>query len=290
MAPAGFSFLLPGLVSMVAIMNDEPIAFPDSEEQPQPVPVNIADPATLPPEPAPAAPEPAPAAPEPAPAAPEPAPGQPAAPEPAPDLKPVADRPDQVPPGHCPICAAGPFERVDLHIRFKHKGYKVGVKTGGTAPPKKPAGKPLDNGAAPEPPPADFSDLNSEPAPTPRFDTAPGLDRGKHFEATAVLTFDMTTGILSQIFGEEWQPNSPEEKALVVGSIKRYYESVDLPDLPPGYVLCFVALAYAAPRLGKPKTKNKLLMGWYWLKSKFTRKKYPMPKVAVAMATDPANP
>jgi hypothetical protein len=260
-------------------MNEQPIAFPDSEEQPQSIPVTIAAPGTVPPE------QPAPA-PE-TPPAPAQAPETPPAPEVPPVGQPIpgpADNEpaDQVKEGHCPICKAGPFERVDLHIRFKHKGYKVGVKAGG-APPKKTGGKPADNGAAQEPPPADFSDLNSEPAP--RFDpVAPGLDKAKHFEATAVLTFEMTTGIMSQIFGEEWQPNSPDEKSLVVGAIKRYYESVDLPDLPPGYVLCFVALAYAAPRLGKPKTKNKLLASWYWLKSKFTRKKYP--KVAVAIAAE----
>lgn len=191
--------------------------------------------------------------------------------------------PVEVKPGHCHICGNGPFERVDLHIRFKHKGYKVGAKTGAAPPkPAKPGAQAPDpsNGVAP----ADFSDLVD---PGPVADTnrlAPMLDRSKHYQAGAVLTFEMSTNILSQIFGDEWQPQSEQEKAFVVSALQKYYESIEMPDLPPGYVLCFVCLAYAAPRLAAPKTKNKLALAWYWVKSKFSRRKYP----AAAQAKQPA--
>src|SRR5262249_53453538 len=86
------------------------------------------------------------------------------------------------------------------------------------------------------------------------------------------MSFDMGAGIMSRIFGPEWNPTNAEERAAVVNAIKNYYESVNMPDIPPGYMLCFVLAAYSAPRLAQQPTKTKLQAAWLWLKMRFQRK------------------
>lgn len=177
--------------------------------------------------------------------------------------------------GKCPVCGEGPFDRVDLHFRWKHKHRPPGNvegRKGATAGNR--AGSPSKNGLQPEPTQAaDFSDIEST-ATTPRFTIEPAqASLLPNYQQMAEMSFNMTTGLLSQVFGPEWQPRNDEEKGLVVKATADYFKSVQLPDIPPGYVLCFVCLAYAAPRLNQQPTKTKLQQGWLWFKSKFSRKK-----------------
>lgn len=90
----------------------------------------------------------------------------------------------------------------------------------------------------------------------------------KNFDGIANLTFDVSVNSLSALFGPEWQPHAPEEKAQVVGAIANYYKSRDLADIPPGMLLAIVVIAYSASRVTKPATKNKLHLAWSWLKVK----------------------
>ncbi len=99
-----------------------------------------------------------------------------------------------------------------------------------------------------------------------------------NYDAMATALFHMGTGTLAQVLGPEWLPREPGpgipgEVEIIVPAIKRYIESKQMSDLPPGMMLTVVLIAYAAPRFSAPNTKQKVQGTWLWLKSKFGRKK-----------------
>lgn len=162
-------------------------------------------------------------------------------------------------------------QALDAHIRFKHELPRARK----AAADRK---KAEDNGELPPAPPPSFDDITSDGAPTPV--AQPNVvTPDARFEAMAAMSFDMTTGLLARVLGPEWLPNpDPDDKsksterATMVLAIKKYYASVkNLPDIPPGYMLCFVCLAYAAPRMSAQPTRTKLQQAWLWLKSKISR-------------------
>jgi hypothetical protein len=157
---------------------------------------------------------------------------------------------------------------------------------GGLKSVKGPAAPGTESNGASELPPADFTDITGGDigAPGPTLDPTEIKPSTARFEAMATMTFDMSTALMARIFGPEWLTNEkePMERASVVLAIKKYYESVDLPDIPPGYMLCFVIAAYAAPRLGAQPTRTKLQAVWLWLKMKFTRKQKQPPIITLA--------
>jgi hypothetical protein len=122
------------------------------------------------------------------------------------------------------------------------------------------------------PPKANFDDLLG--AQPPGQSPLPNLN-GEVVDYTklAEITFALSTGMLSGVFGPEWQPESEEEKKSVVLPLAAYYKSKDVSDLPPGVLLAVVVGAYSIRRLPKPGTSNKIKAAWFWVKSKFTRKK-----------------
>lgn len=95
-----------------------------------------------------------------------------------------------------------------------------------------------------------------------------GADPEKQLMAVAGMTFDMSTGTLAMILGEEWKAKSKDEREFVVQAIANYYRATGTIDLPPGWTLAFVVGAYSLPRLTEPKTKEKLAATWYWCKTK----------------------
>jgi len=176
----------------------------------------------------------------------------------------------------CPECGWQPSAKTEdreqalkAHIRFKHTLPRARKE----AADRKAGVAPSVNGE--QPPPPDFSDIPDGPAQP----AAPVLAPAK-FEGMANMSFDMTTGLLARIFGNEWlpQPDADDqtkstERATVVLAIQKYYESINLPDIPPGYMLCFVVLAYSAPRLAAQPTKTKLQSAWLRFKLFFSKKK-----------------
>jgi len=92
------------------------------------------------------------------------------------------------------------------------------------------------------------------------------------FAKLGEMVFDLSTGTLSMALGPEWKPQSPEERAMVSNAIGQYLKSKEISDIPPGVMLAVVVLAYSAPRLNAPSTKEKIARGWLWLKAKFTRR------------------
>ena len=194
---------------------------------------------------------------------------EPLAAPPLPDGKPITAAP-----GQCPVCGKRDLKNVGAHVRAAH-GNNPG-RAGGIAKAAKTRGETNGSQAADLGTAADFTDLTAEPAaPAPPIEP-----QTPKFEAMANMTFDMSTGILARIFGPEWLSSDPDERASVVLAIQKYYASVNLPDIPPGYMLCFVIAAYSAPRLGAQPTRTKLQAAWLWLKMKFTRKK-PLPVLRV---------
>jgi hypothetical protein len=185
--------------------------------------------------------------------------------------------------GQCPVCGKSGLQNVQAHVRAAHgdpswrkKGTAASVAKarGGVKPVKAPA-VPGENGSGTIPLTApDFSDITGEPASGPELAPSDVKVSSPRFEAMATMTFDMSTGLMARIFGPEWLPNDkePMERATVVMAIKKYYESIDLPDMPPGMMLCFVIAMYSAPRLAAHPTRTKLQGAWLWLKSKFSRR------------------
>lgn len=113
----------------------------------------------------------------------------------------------------------------------------------------------------------------------PTFDdvtkpAAPIAEKLVDYNAMAGMVFDMSTGILTMTFGQEWQPKpaqepgKPGERDIVVGALANYFQSQQVTDIPPGLMLTVVCVAYAGPRLREPNTSSKLKMAWTWLRLK----------------------
>lgn len=125
---------------------------------------------------------------------------------------------------------------------------------------------------------------------TPNFDDIPPAAVVEvDYKQMSCALFDMSTGILTNAFGPEWQPRPPEqvggldERGAVCTALEVYLKSKQAKDIPPGLMLTIVVVAYAAPRLQAPTTKEKLLpmANWCWMKIKsfFGRKKSFEPQV-----------
>lgn len=93
----------------------------------------------------------------------------------------------------------------------------------------------------------------------------------------ASALFDMSTGTAANIFGPEWMPRSPEERNMVVEALRTYLASKQVKDIPPGLMLTIIIVAYSAPRLNAPPTREKIKFGWTFFKMKvsgiFNRRK-----------------
>jgi hypothetical protein len=90
-------------------------------------------------------------------------------------------------------------------------------------------------------------------------------------EAAKVTVSTIT--ILGQVtFGEEWQA-MPQEIEMMVAAWTDYFMSQGVDSFPPWVGVAMATGAYALPRCGRPKTKDKLSRFWDWCKSKLWRTK-----------------
>jgi hypothetical protein len=96
-----------------------------------------------------------------------------------------------------------------------------------------------------------------------------GMDAQKLVEVNANLSFDMTISTLRMLFGDEWNPRTPQEREMVVDAIKRYYAEKGMMDIPPGWMLVIIISTYSLPRLAHPNTGGKLKRIFWWIKGKF---------------------
>lgn len=174
-------------------------------------------------------------------------------------------------PWTCPRCPEKSYEYKSFlarHIKRSHKDEADAILASLPQTQQTPGRKPgVKNTVKPN-----FDDLTSKVA-----ESAQSLDVDYKFMAEMI--FNMTTGSLCGFFGPEWAPredspgsNTSREKDNTIECMRVYLKSREIKDIPPGLMLTFVAVAYAAPRLKAPATNEKLKVGWYWLKSKFSRK------------------
>lgn len=104
---------------------------------------------------------------------------------------------------------------------------------------------------------------------------------------SATATVD-SVGMVAQMLGGEmyrYQRILAEDKKTVllderesgIEAFTNLYREKGVKDIPPGVAVAIWAIMFMAPRLQKDdRTKSKLKLAWYWLKSKISRK--PMPK------------
>lgn len=104
------------------------------------------------------------------------------------------------------------------------------------------------------------------------------------YEKMAMLLVDVTTGTMVNVFGPEWAPRTIRheasgaelnERSNLVTAVATYLRVKEVPDLPPGLMLCVVLVAYAAPRFAVPNTKSKIK--WLWEKATGWMKKKKKP-------------
>jgi hypothetical protein len=115
-------------------------------------------------------------------------------------------------------------------------------------------GTQADGGAA-------FDDL-------PGMAPAPAVAIDVNYDVMAKMYFDLSTGGLVMVFGEEWKPTSEAERDNVCVALKAYLAAKGVQDVSPGWLLAFVVLAYSAPRLRQPTTSSKLKVFGGWFKDK----------------------
>jgi hypothetical protein len=71
------------------------------------------------------------------------------------------------------------------------------------------------------------------------------------------MSVHMVTGALEQFGGVHWKPTEGEDKMLC-DATHAYFVAKDIPDIPPGWMLFLVVMAYATPRLNHPDTIEKI--------------------------------
>jgi hypothetical protein len=186
---------------------------------------------------------------------PAPAPQPPPEPAPAPQIPPEPAPAPQPPPESAPAP-----QSVDLFSEDELTGIPLGTAPGSPADSegllpgetdaqrkirlgKKPTGRPLGSKNTKQPDKANFSDV---------------VAASQNFRGMAEMTFGLATGMLSNIFGPEWQPANPDEKEGVVKPLEEYFRVKQMPDLPPGWLVVIACMAYSAPRLHHPNTRAKI--------------------------------
>ncbi|HEY4799661.1 MAG TPA: hypothetical protein VII99_11335 [Bacteroidia bacterium] len=125
------------------------------------------------------------------------------------------------------------------------------------------------------PPPADEPRKRGRPAGSRNAPKPPNIFGAlDQFDpktvAVSEMTFDLCTGSLTMFFGPEWQPRSPEERAMVVAALATYYKEKGEIDIPPKLALVLICAAYAGPRFAVPNTRNKIRLLVTWLKFKIS--------------------
>lgn len=100
---------------------------------------------------------------------------------------------------------------------------------------------------------------------------APQEIEGRFLAAAHTATeIYIQTGVC--IFGTEWLPNAATgDREAVVRAFGLYLQSKNIDDIPPGVALIVALVGYASPRFYKPKTSEKIQLGWTWLKIKIDR-------------------
>jgi len=104
--------------------------------------------------------------------------------------------------------------------------------------------------------------------PQPPDISGGGQPDEKLFLGTAEMTFDLSTGLMCNFFGEEWKPKTPDERNFVVTALANYYKTTGVKEISPKMALIIAVSVYSLPRFSEPKTRDKMKMLFYWFKNK----------------------
>jgi hypothetical protein len=94
------------------------------------------------------------------------------------------------------------------------------------------------------------------------------------YDLAAKMYFKTALVPLVAMLSDEWNPDNEGEEKTVVDSIACFLRARGSIDLTPGQALCFACACYAAPRLSRPKTRDRLTLlflkvrGWFSSKPK----------------------
>lgn len=89
--------------------------------------------------------------------------------------------------------------------------------------------------------------------PPPPVPGAPPVN----YKANAEACFQLVTGMLVMVSGDQWAASSGE-RDMMVDSLARYMEYKQWKDLSPGWSLAIIGTMYVVPRLTHEKTKEQL--------------------------------
>lgn len=110
---------------------------------------------------------------------------------------------------------------------------------------------------------------NRNPDPPGEIPSAPlhsrvlaSPDNDRRYKAMAKMAVQTSNGALISLLGDEWRFKDGEE-TLLTDATYEYFKAIQMPDLPPGWVLVAVVCGYALPRVMSPTFKERvtLLMG-----------------------------
>jgi hypothetical protein len=74
-------------------------------------------------------------------------------------------------------------------------------------------------------------------------------DNDQRYMATAKMLVGTTTGGVAALLGPEWLITEEEERVFITNATFEYLKSIQLADIPPGWVLLGAVAMYALPRV-----------------------------------------
>lgn len=102
------------------------------------------------------------------------------------------------------------------------------------------------------------------------------VDSGAAARTAGAQAANLLVALGMMIGGDEWAPIVIPDKGIDEGANLQkafgdYFVATNRKDLPPGVVLSFVVLAYAAPRCFRPTTRERLGLAKAWIIDKARR-------------------
>lgn len=153
------------------------------------------------------------------------------------------------PPPSIPEPAIGSTGKVELNSKGKVKGKP------GRPPKARSAAAAVDAAAA----------QTATPATAPPLDPAA---KEELFRQTSIMCTALWEGTGRIVFGEDGAWQSKEECEGVRSAIEGTLRYYDVADIPPAWLLAFVAVSYAGARIHKPSSRERIALGWSWLRRK----------------------
>jgi hypothetical protein len=127
------------------------------------------------------------------------------------------------------------------------------------------------------PDPATVDRLNSVGSPPPRRPPPPRTENQPHTPPPIVVDYDNLGKIAATvffnggvaIFGKDWEPSfENKEPEQIASAFSKYFESVQMVDISPGWALAITLGMYGVRRMDKPTIRDRLKGAIIWAKSR----------------------